>query len=352
MTNFYQYLDGFTIIFTSIILEAIPFVLIGAMVSSFIQLFVSEKMIQNLLPKNKYVAVIGAAFMGIIFPVCECAIIPIMRRLVKKGVPLDVAITFMLAVPILNPIVLLSTHYAFSGQSSMVLYRGALGAFGAILIGLIIGRLNLKDVLKVGATSSKSNCCASDHCEDDYGHEYEHEFHNNPENHNETYDNGLHDHQCTHNHQECTDDHIHTQKGLKGKWKIINSIIDHTSHEFFDVGRFLIIGAFLSALMQTFVPRTTLLAIGKGPISSILVLMLLAFVLSICSEADAFIARTFVGQFTQGSIIGFLIFGPMLDIKNALMLSTTFKTKFLLKLVTVITSICFILALMVNVFVK
>ncbi|PKM51213.1 MAG: permease [Firmicutes bacterium HGW-Firmicutes-7] len=324
MTNLTQKLDGFTIIFTSIILEAIPFVLIGAIVSSFIQLFVSEKTIQSLLPKNKYVAIIGASFMGIIFPVCECAIIPIMRRLVKKGVPLDVAITFMLSVPILNPIVLLSTYYAFTGQPSMVLYRGILGAFGAIIIGLIVGRLNHRNVLKISATNFEPSCCTN----------HNHEEHLDQEEH----------------HHECTQDTVHIRIGVnQTKRKILSSIIDHTSHEFFEVGRFLIIGAFLSALMQTLLPRTTLMAIGKGPINSIIVLMLLAFVLSICSEADAFIARTFVGQFTQGSIVAFLIFGPMLDIKNMIMLSATFKAKFLLKLVTVITIVCFLLALMVNI---
>lgn len=314
MENFYEYLNGFTIIFMSIILEAIPFVLIGAIVSSLIQLFISEKTIRKLLPKSKIKALVGAALLGIIFPVCECAIVPIMRRLVKKGVPLDVAITFMLAVPIFNPIVLLSTYYAFSNQPQMVIYRGLLGVIGAITIGFIIGRFNNKDVFKKGVLAENQACCNHDH-----GHDHEHD----------------HEHHRSH----------------KKRNRFVE-IIDHTSSEFFDVGRFLIIGAFLSSIMQTFVPREMILSIGRGQISSIIVLMIMAFALSLCSEADAFIARTFVGQFTQGSIIGFLIFGPMLDIKNTIMLSATFKTKFVVKLAIVISLVCFSLALLFNIFIK
>ncbi len=307
------YLEGFTIIFMSIVLEAIPFVLLGAIVSSLIQLFVSEKTIQKFLPKNKIKALIGAALIGVIFPVCECAIIPIMRRLIKKGVPLDVGITFMLAVPIFNPIVLLSTYYAFSGQPEMVVYRGLLGVLGAITVGFIIGRFNNNNVMKT-EEQVEPTCCGHDH-----GHDHQHE------------------------HEHSEDSH---------KRHIFSEIISHTSSEFFDVGRFLIIGAFLSSLMTTFVPRELMLSVGNGEISSVIVLMLMAFVLSLCSEADAFIARTFVGQFTQGSIIGFLIFGPMLDIKNTMMLGATFKKKFVFKLAMTISLVCFSLALIFNLIIK
>lgn len=313
----FDYLNGFTVIFMSIVLEAIPFVLIGAIVSSLIQLFVSEKTIQRLLPKSRIKALIGAALLGIFFPVCECAIIPIMRKLVKKGVPLDVAITFMLAVPIFNPIVLLSTYYAFSEYPQMVIYRGLLGTLGAITVGFIIGNFNNKNVFKTGVIARNASCSCGSH----HNHEDHHDSHR---------------------------EHHHEQK----KRNIFIEVIDHTSSEFFDVGRFLIIGAFLSALMQTFVPRELILSIGRGKITSIIVLMLMAFVLSLCSEADAFIARTFVGQFTQGSIIGFLIFGPMLDIKNTIMLSATFKTKFVLKLMTVICLVCFSIALLFNILIR
>lgn len=303
-----KYLDAFTVMLLSILFEAMPFVLIGAFVSSLIQLFVSETFIARIIPQNRFLGLLAASLMGIIFPVCECAIVPIMRRLTKKGVPLHISLTFMLAVPIANPVVLLSTYYAFSGQLEIVFLRGFFGILGAITIGHFAGRMAggvspLKDTKYGGDLRPVAPV---------------------------------------------------TQLSLQMPSKFqkiksnINQIIGHTAGEFYDVGKFLIIGATLSAAMQTFVPREAILSIGSGGIASIIVMMSMAFVLSLCSEADAFIARTFLGQFTTGSIIGFLIYGPMIDIKNTMMLSGVMHGKFLVKFIALITGVCFILALLVN----
>lgn len=316
-----NYLEGFTIIFLSIILEAIPFVMIGTFISSIIQIFVSEQTIAKIIPKNRFIGLIAASLMGIIFPVCECAIVPIMRRLIKKGVPLHIAVTFMLAVPIVNPVVLASTYYAFSGQTYMVFLRGFLGMMSAILIGHIIGIINSKNnPLKDNSIHRDTGCgCGHDH------------------HHHENHGCG-----CNHHH-----DSISINK--TGIFSKSVEIIEHTGLELYDVGKFLIIGAFLSALMQTFVSRSYIMSIGQGKLSSTIVMMVLAFVLSLCSEADAFIARTFIGQFTTGSIVGFLILGPMIDIKNTLMLSGSFKMKFVVKLIAVISVVCFMMAMLVNI---
>ncbi|WP_432404066.1 permease [Wukongibacter sp. M2B1] len=321
-----DYLEGFTIVFLSIILEAIPFVMIGTFISSIIQIFVSEKTIAKIIPKNRFVGLIAASLMGIIFPVCECAIVPIMRRLIKKGVPLHIAVTFMLAVPIVNPVVLASTYYAFSGQTYIVFLRGFLGLMSAILIGHIIGMIQ-------GKNNPLRNNTLHEHIGCGCGHEHAH-----------------HHHEHNHEHDSCgIEQHHHSVSiGKRGVFSTIIDIIEHTSLELYDVGKFLIIGAFLSALMQTFVSRSYIVSIGQGKVLSTIVMMVLAFVLSLCSEADAFIARTFVGQFTTGSIVGFLILGPMTDIKNTLMLSGSFKMKFVVKLITIISLVCFIMAMLVN----
>lgn len=291
-------LENFTIVFISILLEAMPFVLIGAFVASFIQIFVSEQQVTKWLPKNYFLGLLMASMMGFVFPVCECAIVPIMRRLIKKGVPMPMAITFMLAVPIMNPVVLLSTYYAFTGNIAFVILRGLLGATGAILIGHIFG------LLTRGSSVLKS----------------EPEF-------------------------VFFDGQVKVVKSFKDK---AYDVFAHMSHEFFDVGKYLIIGAMLSALMQSFVPRNLLLELGGNSVLSILVMMVLAFLLSLCSEADAFIARTFLGQFTSGSIIGFLIFGPMIDVKNTLMLLGIMNRKRVVQLILTISVVCFVLALTVN----
>ncbi|HAS74552.1 MAG TPA: permease [Clostridiales bacterium UBA8960] len=326
-----RYLDDFTVILISILLEAMPFVLIGAFVSSLIQIFVSEAFIVKIMPKNRVLGLIAASLMGFVFPVCECAIVPIMRRLVKKGVPIHVAITFMLAVPIANPVVLLSTYYAFSGSFMFVFLRGFLGILGAITIGHFAGRL-AGDVSPLKEEAVDVACgCGLEH---DHNHE--------------------HDHVHVHGSNVQIISELLPINAKKSKFVLAKEkatqVIGHTAGEFYDVGKFLIIGAILSSVMQVFIPRNAVLAIGEGSLPSIIVMMTMAFVLSLCSEADAFIARTFMGQFTTGSIVGFLIFGPMIDIKNTIMLSSVVKPKFLIQLISVITVVCFTFAVLINIF--
>lgn len=318
-----RFLDNFTVIMISILLEAIPFVLIGAFVSSLIQIFVSEAFIAKVMPQNRYLGLLAASLMGFVFPVCECAIVPIMRRLVKKGVPIHVAITFMLAVPIANPVVLLSTYYAFSGTFLYVFLRGFLGILGAIAIGHFVGRLaGDESPLKENVVEVSCGC----------GMEHE-----TPE---------------VAQIQILNEPVSHFVR--KNRLQVVKEkallVVGHTAQEFYDVGRFLIIGAMLSSAMQVFIPRNAILTVGEGSLPSILVMMTMAFVLSLCSEADAFIARTFMGQFTTGSIVGFLIFGPMIDIKNTIMLSSVVKPKFLVQLISVITLVCLAFALLINLF--
>src|SRR6476646_7626461 len=127
-------------IFLSIILEAIPFILLGVFVSAIIQSFISENAIQRILPRNAYLAVIPAALLGIIFPIGECAIIPVVRRLIKKGMPSHVGVVFMLSAPILNPVVYASTYFAFKSTPYIANARMLVGFISSIIIGLIIYR--------------------------------------------------------------------------------------------------------------------------------------------------------------------------------------------------------------------
>lgn len=335
-------INDFSAIFLSIIFEGIPFILIGALVSSIIQIFVSEEAIAKTIPKNQFVGILIASLVGLVFPVCECAIVPITRRLIKKGVPLNIAITFMLSVPIMNPVVLLSTHYAFMGMSYMVIARAMFGMIGAITIGVLIGILH-KDspfkrqvVKKPRGMGRKAECSCGHHRMQ------------NLKNTNVIKDNHSH---VDKNNVSCSCGHSHNHSNNNNKIiRNIEEIISHTSAELYDIGRFFIMGVFLSTCMQIFIPKTFILSIGGGVLSSIIVMMMLAFVLSICSETDAFIARSFLGQFTTGSILGFLVLGPMIDIKNTIMLCGSFKLSFVAKLIFLIITICFILAVIANIF--
>jgi uncharacterized protein len=296
-------IQNFSVIFISIVLEAMPFILMGAFISALIQVFITENTIARFLPKNRLLGVFPAALSGLIFPVCECAVIPIARRLIKKGVPVNMAVAFMLAVPIVNPVVLLSTYYAFHAKPYMVLIRGGFGLAIAIAIGLVI------DVLQGKNSPLKSSFIEGESL--------------------------------------CSCGYDHTYKKQQSKFM---EIIHHANSELYDIGKFLILGAFISAFFQTVIDRDLVLLVGQHPVYSIAAMMLFAFLISLCSEADAFIASTFVGQFTYGGITAFMLLGPMIDIKNTLMLTASFKKSFIARLIFLIFTMCFIAGSLINIF--
>jgi len=125
-------------IFVSILIESMPFVLIGVFISGIIQMFVTEEMVKKWVPKNKVLAVLYSTMIGALFPACECGIVPITRRLVAKGVPLHAAVPFMLTGPIINPVVLFATYIAFGSNLKMLLYRSIFAVIVAVVIGLIL----------------------------------------------------------------------------------------------------------------------------------------------------------------------------------------------------------------------
>lgn len=296
--------NSFFTIFISIMLEAIPFILLGSFISAVIQVFVSDKVISKVLPKNKFLGIMGASLMGFVFPVCECAIIPIARRLMKKGVPASIAVTFMLAVPIVNPVVLLATYSAFYDRPIVVLLRAVFGILAAVTIGFLIEIVQGKEIpVKEEVFQNQGDIFCG----------------------------------CGYNHQYSV------------KRSKISSVLEHTTIEFFDISKYLIIGAVLSSVFQAFVPRSIITSLGMHNLYSIIVMMLLAFVLSVCSEADAFIARTFLNQFTLGSVSVFMILGPMLDIKNTIMLGASFKKGFVIRLIIYIFSLCYIIGCIINI---
>ena len=290
-------MQDFNTIFLSIIIEALPLVLVGVFVSAFIHLFVPAEWIQRILPRKRLTGIIAACFLGLFLPLCECGMVPIIRRLIHKGIPPYIAIAFMLSAPIINPLVAWSTYLAFSAFPSMVLYR-LIGAFIAVvIIAFIISTSRDRLVLSSGEAAATSDCC---------GH---------------------------HTHQP-PDSNSSFQSTLR-------AMLYHACDDFFDMGRFLLIGSFLAALIQTTVPRLTLLSFGQDPGYSVGGMMFFAFLISVCSQADAFIAAPFLEHFSTGSLAAFLIFGPMLDIKNTAMLLTIFKPLFTFKLVLLITATVF-----------
>ena len=279
----------FVTIFLSIFIEAVPFLLAGSIVSGLLEVYVNSETIYRFVPRHPLAAALVGGGMGLIFPVCECGVVPVTRRLYLKGLPISMGIAFMLAAPVINPVVLASTYAAF-GWGPIFYSRIILSFLIASVIGFVFHFAKPEDVLR------SDQLAAIDH------------------------------HQC-HPH-EHTHDHSH-ESGLNRFWNALSIGGD----DFFDMGRYLIIGSMLAAAMQTLVPQPVLLALGAGSATSILAMMTLAFVLSVCSTVDSFLALAFVNSFPPAAILAFLVFGPMVDIKSSLMFLGVFKRRVVLYLI-------------------
>lgn len=287
--------------FLSIVVESLPFILIGSIVSAIIQLFIKEETLEKILPKNKILSIILASFMGIFVPLCECAIVPISRSLIKKGVPIGTATTFMLSVPIINPIVLLSTYYAFSNNLNIVFLRIFAGIFISIFIGLILEVLTKNKSIIKDDNNYLLPC-------------------------------------------DCGCENFYIKQGF---FTNLRNLIDHTSKEFLDISRYFIFGALLASIVSVSMNSLNIDFKNIAPSFGIIIMMILTFLLSLCSEADAFVAKGFLSSFGSSGVIAFLILGPMLDLKNVILLLGTFKKKYVLSLIILTCSIVAIFSYLV-----
>jgi len=294
-------LQIFKTVFISILLEAMPFILIGVFISALIQVFVPDHIIQRIIPKNPVLGIITASVLGIIFPLCECGMVPAIRKLIKKGMPLYAATTFILVGPILNPIVFWSTITAFRTRPEIAYSRMGLAFAVALVIGLIVYRFVGKDQLK--EKQPKGNISP----------------------------NMQHGIVTEHTHSHDHHHHHHLNKHHTGPNKLIE-LMGHTVSEFFDMGKYLLFGSVLVGLMQTFVAQDSLIALGQERGSANLLMMGLGFILSLCSTSDAFVAQSFVTTFSKGSLVAFMVFGPMLNLKGLFMMLAVFKTRFVVLL--------------------
>lgn len=290
-------LQSLATIFLGIFIEALPFLMAGVLVSSAIHLYLTPEQIQRYSPRNPLLAALSGSLLGLAFPVCECGSIPATRRLLAKGAALPAGIAFALAAPVINPIVLVSTFVAFQSWQ-MVAWRAGLTILIAVLVALLVGTPPMRAM--VLAPGVDEGACDP------------------------------------HEHQ-----HDHNDRGP-------GAVLNHATAEFFEMVRFLIIGGLLAATLQTLIPQQALLALGDGALISVLVLMALAVVLSICSTVDSFVALSFAGTFTPGAVLAFLVFGPMIDIKSFLMFTTTFRRRAVL----IIALLCFQLALLAGVLIN
>lgn len=291
--------QDFALAFLSILFEGVPFILLGTLISGFIDIYLPAGVMDRFLPRNKFLAVLTAGLLGAVFPVCECAVVPVIRRLVKKGLPVSCALTYMLAAPIVNPITALSTWKAFQGQGAamMTSSRLLLGFLIAAGVGMIVSRLPLASVLKAKLVESLEN----DAAETARGHHHED------------------DAACRgHDHDEPAGDN-RLVAALRSAMK-----------DFVDVAVYFAIGVSITALFNTGIaPGAQWLdSLAKNPAGAPAALMGLAFILSLCSTSDAFIAAT-LAKFSWGAKLAFLTFGPMMDVKLLFLYQTVLRKRFI-----------------------
>lgn len=293
--------QDFALAFLSILFEGAPFILLGTLVSGLLDVYLPAGAMERLLPKNRVAAVLVACLLGAIFPVCECAVVPVIRRLVKKGLPVSCGLGYMLAAPIVNPITALSTWKAFEGQSPLMMTSGrlALGYLIAVAVGLIVLRLPVGKVLKPSMlaepASSPDESPAGSCC----------------------------DHGC----------------GCHGELPAVSpdgklvAAFRSALKDFVDVGVWFSVGVALTALFNTGIaPGARWLdQVAQHPAGAPAALMGLAYVLSLCSTSDAFIAAT-LDRFSWGAKLAFLVFGPMLDVKLTFLYQSVLRKRFILAL--------------------
>ncbi|HGL8836299.1 TPA: permease [Streptococcus agalactiae] len=283
-------------IFISIIIEALPFVLLGTILSGIIEVFITPDIVNKFLPKNKFLRVLFGTFVGFVFPSCECGIIPIINRFLEKQVPSYTAVPFLATAPIINPIVLFATYSAFGNSIRFLILRFVGATIVAIALGVMLAFLVDDNILKEDAKPT----------------------------------------------------HFHDYSDKKWYQKIFLALA-HAIDEFFDTGRYLVFGTLIASAMQIYLPTRVLTTIGHSPITAILVMMLLAFILSLCSEADAFIGASLLSTFGIAPVMAFLLIGPMIDIKNLMMMVNSFKTRFIVQFISVSSIIIIIYCLFVRV---
>lgn len=253
-------LHTFAAVVTAIVLEAAPFLLLGSLAAGLVEVLAPQGALERLLPASLPGRILAGLLTGLVLPSCECGMVPLARRLMRKGLPVAAAVPYMLAGPVVNPICLLSTWVAYRGDWAMVLLRMGLVMIPAAALGLILGRRRAAEVLAPSLDTVEGCGCG----------------------------------------------HHHGPRPV--------AVLRHAAEEFLDMGRFLVFGALASAVFKVFLPQAALGSLAGTPALAVPAMMLLAVLLSVCSQADAFVAASLT-MFPRSAHLAFLALGPLLDLK-------------------------------------
>ena len=287
-------------VFTGTWLEAVPFLVLGILFSSVMSVFVPDGFLQRVFPQRLVPGLCFGVLGGFFLPVCDCAAVPVFRTLVKKGIPLPAAVTFMTAAPVVNPVVMLSTWYAFGGNMHIVLSRTISGMICAVLTGLCFAGKHDSYLFE---TSGPAPVC----------------FRKN---------------RSSMVHQAA-------------------EVLSHSRDEFLEAGCWQTAGIAAATVFQLWLKGTgnpflkTAYA-GMGTAAAVFIMMAVAFCLSLCSTSDAVVCAAIGKGFPAVAQLSFLVFGPMMDIKNVVLLSGMCSPAFAFRMAVTTFTVCFLFMLAVG----
>jgi uncharacterized membrane protein YraQ (UPF0718 family) len=285
-------------LFQGLLIEALPFLLLGVLISASARWLSPGGRWLRQLPSHPLLGPLTGAALGFALPACECGNVPVARRLLAGGAPLGTSLGFLFAAPVLNPIVIASTWAAFPDQPWLLLARPIGAVLIAVGLALLLGLVPETKLLQPALLEERRL-------------------------HQPLKAVGL----------------LERRGGLVGESPALApaefpnprpplaELMRHGSTEFLQLALLLVTGCVVAAVVQTFVPRSWLLAVGAAPTLSILALMLLALVVSVCSSVDAFLALSFAAQVTPGALLAFLLLGPVIDLKLFGLLGLLFRPR-------------------------
>jgi uncharacterized membrane protein YraQ (UPF0718 family) len=313
----------------SIVFEALPFLLLGSLASGLVEAYVPRERVERLVPKGRIAATFFGLALGAATPCCECGVVYLARRLMGKGVPPGAAVAFMLAAPVINPVSILATLVAFRGDATMAVWRCLLVSAAALAVGWFAGGHKAGNLLRPFTGREPACGCGHDH---------------GP--------GPAHDH---------SHGHAHAASLADGPAPLFGSLADalpvaalrprrrdqavaamtHAMADFLDMAKVLVFGSMVAAAFKAYVPASVVMAMENDLALAIPGMMALAVGLSLCSQADAFVAASF-STFPQAAKLAFLALGPMLDLKLVLMWRQVFTPRLVRVLAWVPAAVVFV----------
>ena len=277
ISNGPQRFENFFNIFLGLVLEVVPFLLLGAVMAAILESVGNPGAWANRLwqklNRNRAGAAAGGVGLGFFLPVCECGTASVARQLNREGAPITFTLVFLLAAPVVNPITILTTWLAFGGDAGMVFGRVGLALLVALVVGLVLS------------------------------------VHPRPQ--------SWFTRSVSHNHHHSTPEHEHSHTSERGSFGSgLTRLVERTMEEFLQAARVALPGIALAAVFQAYFSARLFMELGQGAMWSVLALLLLGSLMSVCSSVDAFVVLAFAGLFPAGAVLAFLVFCPLINLKS------------------------------------